>query len=221
MGYGICLIITLVITWGAQFYLKYQYKKCIKKSCIRGMTGADVARLILEKNGINNVKVIKTAGVLTDHYDPKYKVVRLSPSIFAKSTIASVSVAAHECGHAIQDKNGYLFLRVRRAFVPIVNFASTAGYIAIMVGLFANIFRLIWLGILFEMIILLFQMVTLPVEFNASKRGLRQLEELGIINSEEKTLSRGMLTAAALTYVASVATSIIEILRLVSLARRD
>ena len=220
MEYYLFLAVTLAITIGSQLYLKTTYKINSKINSKKGITGADVARRILDHNGLENVKIEKTYGFLSDHYDPRTKVVRLSDSIYGETSIAAVSVAAHECGHAIQDKEGYVFLRIRSMIVPIVNLASTAGYIAILIGFFAGIIHLILLGIICEVAILIFQLITLPVEFNASRRGLKQIKELELIESNEKGRCKRMLTAAALTYVASVATSAIQILRLILMMRR-
>ena len=185
------------------------------------MTGREVARKILDKNGLKNVKVLEVSGMLTDHYDPRNKTVSLSTDIYNNNSIASLSVAAHECGHAIQDKNDYFFLRFRNSIVPIVNLSSRLGYIAIMIGLFTSLTGFLWIGIFLEFIILLFQVVTLPVEFNASSRALKQLEELEIVSKREHRLCYKMLKAAALTYVASVATAILQIFRLLLIARSD
>ena len=184
--------------------------------------GEDVARKILNKNDLKNVRIEENFGFLSDHYDPKNKVVSLSDTIFDECSIASVSVAAHECGHAIQDKEGYLFLRFRSMIFPLISLASKAGYVAIMIGFIAGAVNFIWLGIICEALILLFQLITLPVEFNASHRALKQLVDLNIVDESELRDCKKMLTAAALTYVASVATSALEILRLVMiLHRRD
>ena len=176
--------------------------------------------MILDKNGLQNVKVVITNGILTDHYDPKNKIIRLSSEIYNDSSIASVSVASHECGHAIQDKEGYKFLRIRASLVPFVNFSSYAGYIAIILGCLFGYFNLIWIGIIFELVILLFQIVTLPVEINASKRALKELDNTHILNSNELRQGKKVLVSAALTYIASVATTIIQILRLILMFRR-
>jgi len=186
-----------------------------------GITGKDVARRILDANGLKKVKVVETSGILSDHYDPRNKTVNLSSDIYNNYSLASVSVASHECGHAIQDKDGYFFLRFRSRIVPIVNIASTAGYIAILVGLIFSSLGFLWIGILMEAIILLFQLVTLPVEFNASARALTQIIDLGIVSKEEQKNCYKMLRAAALTYVAAVATAILEIVRLVLIAKSD
>ena len=217
--YYIFLLVTLVITLSSQAYIKSVYNKTKKIKANSGMTGEEVALRILDVNGLNNVKVVEINGELSDHYDPKNKVVRLSSDVFKNNSIASISVAAHECGHAIQDKNNYFFLRFRSFIFPLVSFASRIGYIVIMISIFAQLIELLWVGILLECVILLFQIITLPVEFNASRRALRQIQDLGIVSVEENKGCRKMLKAAALTYVASVATAIIEILRLVLIAR--
>ena len=160
-------------------------------------------------------------GTLTDHYDPRNKTVSLSKDIYQNSTVASCSVAAHECGHAIQDKEGYTFLRFRNAIIPVVNLASKAGYVIIMISLLTSIMKLLWIGILMELVILLFQVVTLPVEFNASNRALKQLTKLNLVTKKEHSSCKQMLTAAALTYVAAVAAAILEVLRLVLMANRN
>ena len=215
------ILITLVITLGAQWYINSMYKRTKKIKADSKMTGREVARKILDKNGLKNVKVLEVSGMLTDHYDPRNKTVSLSTDIYNNNSIASLSVAAHECGHAIQDKNDYFFLRFRNSFVPIVNLSSRLGYIAIMIGLFTSLTGFLWIGIFLEFIILLFQVVTLPVEFNASSRALKQLEELEIVSKREHRLCYKMLKAAALTYVASVATAILQIFRLLLIARSD
>lgn len=217
----IFLFITLGITLGAQAYINSWYSKTKKMGNKNNINGAETARMILDKNGLSKVKVEETSGVLSDHYDPRTKTVRLSPAIYSSETIAAVSVAAHECGHAIQDKDGYLFLRFRGSMVPLVNFASKAGYIAILIGIFSQVLSLIWLGIILEVVILVFQLVTLPVEINASSRALKQIEELNILTKSEKKYSKKMLTSAALTYVASVATAILEIIRLLLIVNRN
>ena len=216
----ILLLITLGITLCSQSYINSKYNATRKIKSNKGLKGYEVAKMILEENGLKNVSVEETRGVLSDHYDPRKKVVRLSPAIYNETSLASVSVAAHECGHAIQDKNNYTFLRFRSLLIPFVNIASFAGYVAIMIGLFAGIFGFIWIGILMECVILLFQLITLPVEFNASNRALKQIEELKIVDKKEESKCRGMLTAAALTYVASVATTMLQILRLLTIMDR-
>ncbi|MBR2828437.1 MAG: zinc metallopeptidase [Bacilli bacterium] len=216
----ILLIATLAITLIAQGYINSKYSETRKIKSLKGLSGKEVAERILRENNLTNVRVEETRGVLSDHYDPKHKVVRLSPAIYEETSLASISVASHECGHAIQDKDNYQFLRFRSSLIPFVNIASTFGYIAIMIGLFAGIFGFIWIGIFMECIILLFQLITLPVEFDASNRALKEIKKLGMVEDKELSKCRGMLTAAALTYVASVLTSILQIIRLLGMVNR-
>ena len=215
------MVIAMLLTLGAQGYINSWYKKTKKISATSKMSGREVARKILDENGLSNVKVVETGGVLSDHYDPKAKTVRLSSDIYNNTSLASISVAAHECGHAIQDKNNYFFLRFRSAIVPFVNIASTLGYVAIMLGIFAGALGFIRIGIVMECVILGFQIITLPVEFNASHRALIQLKELKIVENTEHKYCYKMLRAAALTYVASVATAVLQVLRLILIARRN
>lgn len=214
MYYYVLFFISIVITLGSQSYINSMYKKSKKISSMSHMSGRDVARKILDQNGLKEVKVQEVSGTLTDHYDPRSKTVNLSTDIYQNDSLASISVAAHECGHAIQDKDGYFFLRFRNGIVPFVNLCSRFGYIAIMIGAFFSLMKLVWVGIAFELGILLFQLVTLPVEFDASKRALKQILELNIVEKKEHKCCRSMLVAAALTYVASVAATLIEIFRL-------
>lgn len=212
--YGLT-IISLVITLGAQLFVNATYKKYGKVRNERGLTGKEAARYLLDKNGLQDIKVTRTSGFLSDHYDPRSKVVRLSEENYDRASISAVSVACHECGHAIQDKEGYIFMRLRASLIPITNFASFAGYIAILLGCLFSSLNLIWLGILSEVVILMFQLVTLPVEFNASKRALKELDYAHFFNSRELKQGKTMLRAAAFTYVAGVATTVIQIFRLI------
>ena len=202
----------------AQLFITLNYKKYKKVDARSGKRGYEVARRILDKHGLNNISVEEVSGNLTDHYDPTKKVVRLSTDIYEGSSIASVSVAAHECGHAIQDKVGYAPMRFRSKLVPVVNFSTKIGYIVIMIGLALGAFKLAILGIVLLLGMLLFQLVTLPVEFDASRRGKQELNELGILDSSEQRGSAKMLKAAAFTYVASVLSTILQIARLALMA---
>lgn len=211
----ILIIGALIITGGAQAYISMNYRKYKEEFVKSGKSGFDTAREILDKNGLSNVLIIETSGELSDHYDPSKKVVKLSHDIYNGKTIAAVSVASHECGHAIQDKEGYTFLRFRNSIVPIVNISSKLGYIAIAVGFACAIAELLWVGIAFEVVILLFQLVTLPVEFDASRRALKLIKDYGIVSENEHDGAKKMLTSAALTYVAGVLATLMEILRYV------
>lgn len=215
----VLIFASLGITLLAQIFVSVSYSKYKKVQNSKGITGAEIAREILDKHGLSNVYVTAINGTLSDHYDPKRKVVRLSKDVYEGTTIAAVSVAAHEVGHAIQDKEGYAFMRFRSALIPMVNFSSSAGYFAILIGLFFGYTNFIWLGIALEIVILLFQLITLPVEFNASSRALEEIEKNNYLVRGEVKGSKKMLKAAAFTYVASVLTAIIQILRLILIAR--
>ena len=175
----IILAASVFISGAASSYIQKWYKKTSAMQNTKGLTGKEVARKILDKNGLKNVKVEPIQGELTDHYDPKTKTVRLSEGIYDKDTVAAISVASHECGHAIQDKDGYLFLRIRSSIVPIVNLASKLGYVAIALGVMSQLLSIVKIGIYAEFVILAFQVITLPVEFNASSRALKKIEESG------------------------------------------
>lgn len=217
----ILIVGATLITGGAQAYISLNYKKYKQVLIKSGKTGFDVAREILDRNGLKNIIILETQGELTDHYDPSKKCIKLSHDIYNGKTIAATSVASHECGHAIQDKNGYKFLRFRNSIVPIVNFSSKIGYIAIMAGIALSLMKLIWVGIAFEVVILLFQLITLPVEFDASNRALKLIKEYGMVTTDEHSGAKKMLTSAALTYVAGVLSTLMEILRLVFMFGRS
>lgn len=185
----------------------------------KNITGQEVARMILDSNGMNNIHVVETQGELTDHYDPRRKVVRLSKQIFHDNAIASVAVAAHEVGHAIQDKEGYIFMKIRSILVPVVNFITYIGYIVAFISLLAGITGYLKVSIIIILAALLFQLVTLPVEFDASKRGREQLVKLGVIDGSEEKGVKKMLDAAAFTYVASFISSLLNLLRLIIMLR--
>jgi Zn-dependent membrane protease YugP len=211
--YGLPLL-GLAITSFAQLKITTNYSKYKGVRAKSGKRGAEVARMILDKHGLRNIAVEEVAGNLTDHYDPTKKVVRLSTDIYSGSSIASVSVAAHECGHAIQDKVGYTPMRIRSALVPVVNFSTKIGYLVIVIGLILGFLKLAVIGLILLLSMLLFQLVTLPVEFDASRRGKIELDELGILDSSEQKGSAKMLSAAAFTYVASVLSTLLQILRM-------
>ena len=182
-----------------------------------GRTGYEVARIILDSNGLQDIPVYPVPGNLTDHYDPSRRLINLSEEVYYGTSITSVSVAAHECGHAIQHKKSYIPFSIRSAIVPAVNFASSISWIIIMLGFFINN-KFLWLGIILFSAAVLFQIVTLPVELDASSRALKQLTSLNLISSEENYKGRKVLNAAALTYVAAALASILQLLRLVLIA---
>ena len=213
--------LALIIPMIAQIYVTSNYNKYKRINNDKKMTGFDVARMILDKNGLNNMYVVETKGNLTDHYDPKRKTIKLSSEVFHGSSIAAMAVAAHEVGHALQDKEGYFFMKVRSFIFPIVNFGTKFAYIVLVIGLVANMMNLIWAGILLVGLGLLFQIVTLPVEFNASKRALKELETNVILPNVDIKGTKSMLTAAAMTYVAGVLSSALEMLRLILIFTND
>ena len=210
----ILAFVAFIITMVAQINININYSKYQKRKNKKGYTGQEIARKILDANGLEDVYVVETRGTLTDQYDPTRKVIRLSSNIYNGQTIASASVAAHECGHAIQDKVGYTFMKIRSFLVPIVNFISYLGYFSLIISIFAGVTGYIKLCILILVATLIFQLVTLPVEFDASKRGLSELQKLNLIESDEAESARKMLWSAALTYVASLASTILNVLRL-------
>lgn len=210
----ILYIIIIIIPLIAQIRINSSYNKYKKVKLNKKISGFEVAKKILEANGLEDIYIVETGGNLTDHYDPTRKVIKLSKDIFHGETVASASVAAHECGHAIQDKENYTFMRIRSFLVPIVNFTSSFAWIVIVIGLFAEYFNLFIFGIGLISIGLLFQLVTLPVEFDASNRAKKELERLNLVDKEENEGVTKVLGAAAMTYVASVLTSILEIVRL-------
>lgn len=216
-------MIGLLVVIVAQGILQGKYQQYRKIESHRGIRGCDVARIILDRNGLNDVAVnVSHGGALSDHYNPVNKTVNLSPEVFYKSSIASVAVAAHEVGHAIQHAQGYKVLALRNRLLPAAQFASQFGWAAIFIGLFANLTGVLYFGIALLVIILLFQLVTLPLEFNASSRAIVQLTDCGIILTDEQANAKSMLNAAALTYVASLVATFANILRLILIAdRRD
>ncbi|RFU69108.1 zinc metallopeptidase [Bacillus sp. V59.32b] len=215
MSYLIYFAIIILIPIYAQMKVRSAYKKYSEVPSSTGMTGAQVARQILDEKGLYNVTVEETPGVLSDHYDPRSKTVRLSSNNFHGHSLAGTAVAAHEVGHAIQDQEAYAFLRLRHTLVPVASIGSNFSWILIMIGIFAGMANLLLLGIIFMAAAVVFQIVTLPVEFNASSRAMDQVVSLGIIRNDEERETKKVLDAAALTYVAAAAVAVLELVRLV------
>lgn len=215
MAFIIYFAIIILIPLFAQGKVKRTFNKYSKVASSTGMSGAQAARRILDDNGLYNVSVEEVRGHLSDHYDPRTKTVRLSTSNYHGHSLAGVAVAAHEVGHAIQDQQNYSFLRVRHALVPVANLGSNASWILIMIGIIASIPNLLLLGIVFMAAAVVFQLVTLPVEFNASSRAMKQVVSLGIIRNDEERDAKKVLNAAALTYVAAALVAVLELVRLV------
>ncbi|MFZ4638823.1 MAG: zinc metallopeptidase [Nodosilinea sp.] len=210
----------MVLMFLAQARIKGTYHRYSQIRSSLGMTGAQVAQAILAKKGIREVRVEPIAGELTDHYDPGAKTIRLSEAIYDSSSLAAAAVAAHECGHVLQDLQGYRFMNLRAALVPTVNLGSRLGPVLIMAGLFLNWLNLAWLGVLLFSAVLLFHVVTLPVEFDASSRALHLVDELGILQGEENKGARAVLNAAALTYVATAFYAFVNLLYYIMLINR-
>lgn len=229
----ILVIIGAVLCMAASAKVNSTYKKYAKVRSRSGMTGAQAAQRILQLSGIHDVQVQHIAGNLTDHYDPTHKVLRLSDSVYGSPSVAAIGVAAHECGHALQHKEGYAPLKIRSILVPAANIGSKLGLPLVILGIILGIgfrlpgggyFSLAQIGVWVFAFAVLFQIVTLPVEFNASGRALKMLGNYGMLGSDEVSGCRRVLSAAALTYVAAAASSILQLLRLLYLSnsrRRD
>jgi Zn-dependent membrane protease YugP len=215
MFYLIYFAIIILIPLWAQMRVKSTFAKYSRVPSSIYRRGADVAREILNANGLYQVGIEEHSGFLSDHYDPRTKTVRLSSENYHGHSIASAAVAAHECGHAIQDAQGYAFLRFRHFLVPVANFGSNISWVLIMIGIFAHLSGMLLLGIVFMAAAVLFQIITLPVEFNASNRAMNQVVSLRLVGNGEEREARKVLNAAALTYVAAAAVAVLELLRLV------
>lgn len=229
LGYGfsfnylIYFIILMIIPLYAQYKVKGTYSRYKKIKNNSGMTGKEVAELILKANGIENIKIVKGDVELSDHYNPKDNVVVLSPVVYSQSTIASVAIAAHEIGHVIQDKIAdYKPMRIRHSLVPLANLGGNLSVVLIMVGMMLTYFMslgigisLAWAGVFLMFFAVLFQIVTLPVEIDASNRALNQIKDLNIVNEQEKRHCKKVLTAAAFTYLAAVVVALMELVRFI------
>lgn len=214
----ILVIVAVVISLVAQLLVSSRFSKYSKVASRSGFTGAQAASHILQSQGIYDVSIRRVSGNLTDHYDPRSKTLNLSQSVYDNYSVAAVGVAAHECGHAIQHARGYAPLAFRSALVPVANLGSKLSWLFIILGIFLSMNQmLLYIGIIMFSAAVLFQIVTLPVEFNASGRALKLLKENGILMNDEVGKTRKVLAAAALTYVAAAATAILQLLRLILL----
>lgn len=212
------IVISALISLFAQFLVNSRFSKYSRVRSRSGMTGAQAAERILQSQGIYDVAIQRVSGKLTDHYDPRNKTLNLSDAVYASTSVAAVGVAAHECGHAIQHARGYAPLSFRSALVPVANIGSQLSWLFIILGIFfGGSHTLIMVGILMFSAAVLFQLVTLPVEFNASGRALKLLSETGILQKDEVSDTRKVLSAAALTYVAAATTAVLQLLRLLRL----
>ncbi|WP_334331913.1 MULTISPECIES: zinc metallopeptidase [unclassified Companilactobacillus] len=221
-GYGFfgpsyfLVIIGLVISLWASWYVNHNFKKYDQVTSQSGTSGAEAARFILDNAGLQDVQILRTSGNLTDNYNPTNKTLNLSESTFDSTSVAAIGVAAHECGHAIQDQTGYVPMRARAALVPAVNLGSNFSIPLILLGVILGANQtLIQIGIWLFALVVLFQVVTLPVEFNASGRAIKILSSGNVLNNDEVPMVRQVLLAAALTYVAAVISTALQLLRLI------
>ncbi|MBQ7921937.1 MAG: zinc metallopeptidase [Clostridia bacterium] len=220
-SYLIYVLPALIFALIAQGMVKSTFAKYSKMPSDGGMTGRDAARLILDANGLYHVTVTEVAGELTDHFDPKSNVIRLSQSVYGVSSAAAVGVAAHEAGHAVQYAQGYFPMKIRSAIIPVTNIGSNLAVPLVLLGILFSIPALAYLGVIFFGASVVFQLVTLPVEFNASRRAVNALKASGRVSSQGLTAAGKVLKAAAMTYVAALAVALGNMLRLLSLANRS
>ena len=224
--YYIVLVLPCVLlAFWAQFRVKSTFERYSRVNNRRNMTGEQAAAAVLRANGVRDVRIERVAGHLSDHFDPRSNVIRLSDSVYSSTSVASVGVAAHEAGHAVQYATGYAPMKLRAAIIPITNMGSTLSMPLILGGLLFNFGALISVGIAFFAFSTLFQLITLPVELNASRRALNAIQSGGILYEEEYPMAKKTLWAAAMTYVAALAVSLMQLLRLILLfgnrGRRD
>jgi Zn-dependent membrane protease YugP len=219
-GYLLVMIVGALVSGAAALWVRSSYSKYSKQPSASGLSGAQVARTILDRNNLSNVRVEPVAGQLTDHYDPRSKVVRLSEGNFRNNSIAAVSVAAHECGHAIQDATGYVPMKLRAGLFPIVNFAGQLWFPLFFLGILGFGSFFVQLAVIAFAGVLLFHVVTLPVEINASTRAYGILTRYGMLSRSEADGTRRVLTAAAFTYIAAALTSLLTLLYLLAVSRQ-
>lgn len=219
-SYIVYVLPALIFAMWAQYNVKSTFFKYSKVPSDRGMTGYQAARLILDANGLTHVRIEAVAGDLTDHYDPKANVIRLSQTVYGVQTAAAVGVAAHEAGHAVQYATNYMPIRIRSAIIPMTNIGSTLSWPLVVLGIILSWRPIAMLGVILFSLSVVFQLVTLPVEFNASRRALAALNDSGMTD-ENVDAAKKVLTAAALTYVAALATAIANLLRLISIVNRN
>ncbi len=216
----IILIPAIIFSIVAQIMVKSAFSEYSKVRNSRGLTGADAAREILDRNGLSNVRIEHISGSLTDHYDPKANVIRLSDDVYGSATVAAVGVAAHEAGHAVQYAEGYYPIKIRNAIIPVTRFGSSLSTPLVILGLVLSWDFLITAGILLFCAVVLFQAITLPVEFNASGRALKTLRSSHFLEDDEMKGARSVLTAAAMTYVAAMLSALLSLVRLLVISGR-
>lgn len=216
----VLLIVAMVFSLYASYNVNSTFKKYSQINSSRGQTAAEIARQILDSNGLYDISVVSVAGNLTDHYDPKKKIIALSAPVHNSTSVGAIGVAAHEVGHAIQYAKGYLPIKIRMTILPIAQFGSRAWLLLFLMGILFSLPLLRNIGIILFAAITLFQLITLPVEFNASNRAINTIENQGILYGDEIKGARKTLNAAAMTYVAALAVSITQLLRLITATRR-
>lgn len=216
----VLVIIAFLLTLFASMGVKSTFSKYNDVRSSRGITAASAARQILDANGLQNIRIEHVSGDLTDHYSPNENVIRLSDSTYNSTSVAAIGVAAHECGHAVQHQAGYVPIKIRNGIVPIVNVCNMLSMPIFIIGLILGLGRLAMVGAILFGAVLVFQLVTLPTEINASRRAMKTLESMYLLEGDELTGARKTLTAAAMTYVAAVASTALQFLRLVLLANR-
>lgn len=214
-------LLAAIIVMIAQMRVTSAYQRYKNIGNARGLTGAEAARRVLNLNGLNHVQIEHAHGTLADHYDPRTQTVRLSDDIYYGDSIASISVACHECGHAIQHAENYGFIAIRNSILPICSISNNLAWPVLMIGIFFAMDPLIYIGIILLSAVLIFQIVTLPVEFNASSRAMTILSDSGMIIEQESNEVKAMLSAAAMTYVAAVISSALQIMRFLLIANRN
>ncbi|MDR0350331.1 MAG: zinc metallopeptidase [Coriobacteriales bacterium] len=220
MSYLLLLVVTLALGFGCQAFIKHTYTKWNKVGISTGLTGAQAARRMLDANGLSHVAIGRTAGELTDHFDPRTNVVSLSEAVYDGKSVSATAIACHECGHAVQHARGYVPAKLRGALVPSVNFASSIWIVVLLIGFFLQMVGMIYLAIALYAATIIFQLVTLPVEFDASRRALDYVKGYGFSATAEFGGARAVLTSAALTYVAAALISVLQLIYLLGLTRR-
>lgn len=213
------VIIPMILGIWAQHKVSSAYQKYSRAACSNGCTGYQAARRILDQNGLQNVQIERVKGNLTDHYDPHTNIVRLSESVYGSSSVAAVGVAAHECGHAVQYATGYVPMKIRGAIVPVTNFGSKLAVPLVLVGLLLSWYPLAYIGLIGYALIALFQLITLPVEFNASNRAVTALSDMNLTETERQGVKK-VLSAAAMTYVAALISAVTQMLRILTIIGR-
>jgi Zn-dependent membrane protease YugP len=220
MSYLLLIAVTLIVGFGTQAYIKHTYNKWKRVPISSGLTGAQAARKMLDANGLSNVAIERVSGELTDHYNPKTNVVSLSDEVHDGKSVSATAIACHECGHAVQHARGYVPAKLRGGLVPAINIAGSAWIFVLLIGLFLQMLGMVYLAIILYAVTIIFQLVTLPVELDASSRALAYVKGYGFLPATETGGARSVLTSAALTYVAAALVSVLQLVYLLGFTRR-